>query len=186
MTWDRHLFSVFDDLEQQALGLYAEERDAEVSDLGREEYSRVSLASRLMASVDRPISVEVLGVGALSGTLDRVTGSWCLLRCHPHDWLLPLSAVVSVVGASERSVPEVAWPAIGRLGWRSALTRLVDLGHPCVVHLRNGTHHELVPRRAGADFLEASAIGTDEGSRSAAPMLVPFAALAAVRSLELP
>ncbi len=61
-----------------------------------------------------------------------------------------LDAVVAVHGASERSVPEVAWSPIARLGLGSALRRLADAGERCVLHLVDGTMHEAVLRRVGA------------------------------------
>ena len=103
------------------------------------EYHAVTLASRLMASAGRAVALDVRGVGRLEGTLERVgrrlvpargarrrTGS-----CRP-----PRSGASH--GASERSVPEVAWSPVARLGLGSALRRLADAGERCVLHLLDG------------------------------------------------
>ena len=63
MGWEEHLFALFDDLEQQAEALYDAERDVELADRSRAEYHHVSLASRLMASLDREVVLDLLGGG---------------------------------------------------------------------------------------------------------------------------
>ena len=175
MSWDEDLFAVLDDLEQQAEAIYAAERDAEVADRSRAEYGAVTLASRLMASLDTELTVGVTGVGRLTGTLRRVSKGWLLLGSAGSEWVVPLPAVTSVSGASARSVPEVAWSPITRLGLGSALRRLSEAAEPCVVHLADGSVHEARVARVGADFVEL-AVGETRVE------LVPFAALAAIRS----
>ena len=66
----------------------------------------------------------------MAGRLVRVAVEWCLLERPGHDWIVPLAAVAAVTGASGRAVPEVAWPAVTRLGLGSALRRLADAGEP--------------------------------------------------------
>ena len=124
MGWEEHLFSLFDDLEQQAEALYDTEREAELVDRSRSAYHEVTLASRLMASSGRTVVLDVRGVGRLEGTLDRVASGWFLLRGPAQDWVLRTVAVQVLSGASERSLPEVAWPPVARLGLASALRRL--------------------------------------------------------------
>ena len=175
MSWDEDLFAVLDDLEQQAEALYAAERDAELADRARAEYGAVTLASRLMASVGSELSVTVVGVGRLTGTLLRVSTGWLLLGAGGSEWVVPLAAVSSVGGASPRSVPEVAWSPLTRLGPGSALRRLSEAGEPCLVHLADGTVHEARLARVGSDFVELT-VGDGRVE------LVSFAALAAVRS----
>ena len=58
----------------------------------------------------------MLGVGRIAGLLQRVGADWCLAHGAAQDWVVRLSAVVAVDGASGRSVPEVAWSPIARLG----------------------------------------------------------------------
>ncbi len=180
MTWEEELFAVLDDLEQQAEALYDVERSAELADRSRAEYQQVTLASRLMASLATPVRLEVVGVGVVTGTLDRVGTGWCLLAGHGQDWVIRLEAVAAVHGASDRSLPEVAWSPIAGLGLGSALRRIADAGERCVVHTIDGTAHDVLLRRVGADFVEAVAgeVGEDR------TLLVAFASLAAVQSRE--
>lgn len=175
MSWDEDLFAVLDDLEQQAEALYVAERDAELADRARAEYGAVSLASRLMASVDTEVSITVVGVGRLTGTLLRVSTGWLLLGAGGNEWVVPLGAVSSVGGVSARSVPEVAWSPLTRLGPGSALRRLSEAAEPCLVHLLDGTVLEARVARVGSDFVEL-AVGDGRSE------LAPFAAIAAVRS----
>lgn len=178
MAWEDELFALLDDLEQQADALYDADRAPELADRSRAEYRQVTLAGRLAASVGREIGVELRGVGALVGTLERVAAEWCLLRCAGQDWVLTLAAVRSVTGASERAVPEVAWSPLARLGRASVLRRLAEAGERCLLHDVDGARVDGVPRRVGADFVEV-AVG-EEGRL----VLVAFGTLAAVQSRE--
>ncbi|MGZ4445169.1 MAG: hypothetical protein ACXVWZ_01660 [Nocardioides sp.] len=180
MSWEDDLFAVLDDLEQQAEALYDAEREVELADRGRAEYHHVTLDSRLMASVDRDVVLDVTGVGQVAGTLERAATGWCLLSGTAQDWVVRTAAVAVVHHPSERSVPEVAWTPVARLGLGSALRRVADAGEPCVLHLLDGARHEVVVRRVGADFLEARA-GEGPGART---VLVAFTALAAVQSRD--
>lgn len=175
MTWEEELFALLDDLEQQAESLYDAERDAELADRSRAEYHSVTLASRLMASVGEQLLLDLRGVGPVPGVLERVATGWGLLRGPGQDWVFRTAAVLRVVGASARSVPEVAWSPVTRLGVGSALRRIGDAGERCVVHLVDGGRQDGHLRRVGADFVE---VVVGEGRLE----LVPFAALAAVQS----
>lgn len=175
MGWEDELFAVFDDLEDQASALYAADRTAEVADRSRAEYQQVSLASRLMASAGSTLTLLVRGIGPVAGTVERVADGWLLLASGEHDWVVPLGAVATVEGASVRSVPEVAWSPLTRLGLASALRRIAEAGERCVLHLVDGTRHDGVLRRVGADFCELV-----EGDRRT--VLVAFSALAAAQS----
>jgi hypothetical protein len=175
MAWEEELFSLLDDLEQQAEALYDAERGVELADRSRAEYQQVTLASRLMASVGSDIGLDVRGVGAVAGTLERVGTGWCLVSGRGQDWIVPLGVVVAVRDASDRSAPEVAWSPVARLGLGSALRRLAEAGERCVLRLTDGRMLDGTVRRVGADFVEAR-IGEDGRA-----VLVPFAALGAVQ-----
>lgn len=177
MSWEEQLFSVLDDLEAQAEALYDAERDLELADRSRSEYARVTLTSRLMASLDAELGLELRGLGRVSGTLQRVGTGWCLLRGSGQDWIVRCEAILVVHDASPRSVPEVAWSPVTRLGLGSALRRLADAGERCLVHLVDGSSMDLVITRVGQDFLE----GRAPGDRS---LLVAFSGLTAVQSRE--
>jgi len=176
MAWEEELFSLFDDLESQAAAAFALDREAEIADRSRAEYAQVALAARLMASVGLDLVVDVRGVGPIAGTLDRVATGWVLLSGPGADWVVRQPAIGSVTGASERAVPDVAWPAVARLGLGSALRRLAESGERCLLHRLDGVRHEGVLRRVGADFVE---VVTGEPRRV---VLVAFESLAAVQS----
>jgi hypothetical protein len=175
VAWEDDVFALLDDLEQQAEALYDAERAPELADRSRSAYQQVTLASRLMASLEQDVVLEVLGVGAVPGTLSRTAAEWCLVRGPGQDWLVRLAAVASVTGASERALPEVAWSPVSRLGLGSPLRRLAESGERCVVRSLDGHAHEGVVSRVGQDFVEL----TGPGGRT---MLVAFTALAAVQS----
>ena len=176
MAWEEELFAYLDDLEGQAAALYDADRAPDLVDRGRAEYRQVTLASRLVASLDLEVTLELLGVGAVSGRLARVGTGWSLLRGPGQDWLVRHDAVAAVHGGSDRSVPEVAWPTLSRLGLASALTRLAEESAPCSLHLTDGRRHDGTLVRVGADFVE---VASGEAQRV---VLVAFAHLAAVQS----
>jgi hypothetical protein len=178
VTWEDELFRLFDDLEGQAAASFALDREAELADRRRAEYQQVSLAGRLMASVGREIGLDVMGLGTISGTLERVATGWLLLRGRGQDWVVREAAVTAVRGASERAVPAVAWPVAARLGLTSALRRIADAGERCVVHGTDGRAHDATVRRVGADFVE---LVVGEAGQL---VLVPYATLAAVQSRD--
>ena len=175
VSWEEQLFSVLDDLEQQAEALYDAERDLDLADRSRSEYAQVTLASRLMASLDAELTLELRGVGRVSGILRRVGTGWCLLHGAGQDWIVRTEAITVVHDASPRSVPEVAWSPVTRLGLGSALRRLADARERCLVHLVDGAQARGRADRVGQDFVE----GADTGGRTG---LVPFAALSAAQN----
>jgi hypothetical protein len=179
MAWEEELFAFLDDLEQQAGSLYDADRAPELADRERSAYREVPLAARLMASLERDLTLHVTGVGALPGRLGRVAQGWCLLAGPAQDWIVRLVAVAAVDGASDRAVPEVAWSAVARLGLGSALRRLADAGERCVVHRLDGARHDGALRRVGQDFVEVL-----EGD-PARVTLIAFDAIAAVQSRDL-
>jgi hypothetical protein len=157
VEWDERLFAFLDDLEGRAEALYDAERDSDLTDRSRTEYAAVTLAGRLMASLGGEVALDVLGVGPVTGVLQRVGPDWCLVHGAAQDWVVRLAAVASVEGASGRAVPEVAWSPVARLGFSSALRRLADAGERCIVHCVDGTAREGVPTRVGGDFVEVTA-----------------------------
>jgi hypothetical protein len=175
VDWDEQLFAFLDDLEQQAEALYDADRVDELADRSRSEYAGVTLVSRLMASLESELALDVLGVGPVVGALRRVGPDWCLLHGAAQDWVVPLAAVKSVEGASERSVPEVAWSPVSRLGLGSALRGLCETGAECRIHAVDGTVRDGRLLRVGSDFVEMT---VGEGR----VVLVARATLAAVQS----
>jgi hypothetical protein len=178
MAWEEELFAFLDDLEAQAGSLYDADRAPELADRERTEYQQVSLAARLMASVELDVTLHVTGVGPVAGRLDRVAQEWCLLAGPGQDWIVRLAAVAAVDRAADRAVPEVAWSPVTRLGLGSALRRLADAGERCVVHRLDGGRHDGTVRRVGHDFTEVL-----EGDPPRVT-LVAFDSIAAVQSRE--
>ena len=173
MTWEEQLFSVLDDLEGQAEALFQADRDAELADRTRSEYTAVTLASRLMASVGDDVVVTVSGMGPVRGMIQRVCADWFLLSTAMQEWVVRTAAVVQARGAAERSVPEAAWSPVARLGFGSALRRVAEERQGALVYLVDGSRLEARVERVGQDFVEVSV-----GSQAA---LVPFTAIAAVQ-----
>src|SRR5215208_2251181 len=155
MDWDERLFAFLDDLEQQAQALYDSDRASELADRSRSEYAGVTLVSRLMASMGSEVALDVSGVGPLAGRLQRVGPDWCLMHGAAQDWVVRLAAVTAVEGGSERSVPEVAWSPVSRLGLGSALRRLADAAAACRIHGVDGSIRDARLGRVGSDFVEA-------------------------------
>lgn len=176
-SWDEQLCALFDDLEGQASARYDLERDAELADRSRAEYSHVTLDSRLMASVGDRLVLTVAGVGRVEGELRRMGSGWCLVSGHAQDWILRTPCIRVVQGGSERSVPTLAWSPLHTLGVSSALRRLADSRARCVVHLVDGGRHEAVVHRVGADFVE---ISTPSDERA----LIAYDAISAVQSRD--
>lgn len=151
---EQELFELFDDLEAQAGALAHRERLEEVADRSRSAYHEVTLQSRLMASVGSHVRLEVVGLGALAGALVRVGSGWCRVTSGDVSWVVRIPAVTRVRGASTRSVPEVAWAVVDRLGHASVLRRLADEGRQVRFHLADGSSVEGSLSRVGADFVE--------------------------------
>ncbi|QIG44015.1 hypothetical protein G5V58_15625 [Nocardioides anomalus] len=176
MAWEDELFAYLDDLEGQAAALYDAERAPDLLDRSRTAYQEVTLSSRLVASTDLELTLELVGVGAVTGRLTRVGDGWSLLRGPGQEWVVPHHAVAAAHGVSDRSVPEVAWPALTRLSLTAALARLADGAEPCALHLTDGRRHDGTLLRVGADFVELAA------GAAARVVLVATAHLAAVQS----
>jgi hypothetical protein len=174
VTWEEELFALLDDLEGRAEALYDAEREAELADRTRAEYQQVTFASRLMASIDDDIALDVLGVGVVAGRLARAASDWCLVGGAGQDWIIRLDAIAAIHGASSRAVPEVAWSPLTRIGLGGALRRIADSGDRCVVHLVDGRGHDGLVHRVGADFVELT---VGEGRL----VLITFETLAAVQ-----
>lgn len=178
MTWEHQLFALLDDLEQQAEGVFSAERDLEVADRAQAEYAQVGAPTRLMASLGSPVTLQVRGVGTLTGELRRVADGWCLVASRGRQWIVRLDALSAARGLSQRSEPEVAWPVTARLGLGSALRRIAVAGEACQLRLVDGSQYDVRLARVGRDFVEAF-VGDE-----ATPALFWFAALAAVHQRD--
>ena len=176
MSWERALLELFDDLEQQAEGLALAHRDADVAEQARAEYAEVDLESRLHASLDQDVELQVPGAGPLRGRLAQVGRGWCLLASaggSSREVVVVTRALLSVRGLAAGARPESLRGVASRLGIGSVLRRLAEHGSRVTVVRSDGERRSGVLARVGADFLELA----DEGRLE----LVPFGALVAVR-----
>jgi hypothetical protein len=176
---DGLLDALFEDLEQQAAGLEAAERDAELADRVRGEYATVGLADRFHASLGHDVGLVLHGGHVVEGRLTDAGRGWCAVRppYRPTTWLVRLPAVSVARGMSARAAPEAARPAVSRLGLGSALHRFTE-GVPDVgLHLVSGAPWQARVLRVGADFVEVLRL---PGGDAGASELVSFDALRAV------
>jgi hypothetical protein len=177
MSWEESMFAVFDDLEQQASGLHLVERDAEVADLTVAEYSRVSLASRLHASVGSDLRIALLGGRVVSGRLARLGEDWFLLVDGATEWVVRHEGVATVGGLSSKAHSEDTWSVVDRLTMRAVLRRLAMANERCLVHFCDDRQVEGTVGRVGRDFFELN-VGEDAGRVVQA---VPNASVAALQ-----
>ncbi len=177
MSWEESMFAVFDDLEQQAEGLHLVERDAEVADLTVAEYSRISLASRLHASLGQDLRVRLLGGRVVSGRLARLGEDWILLAEGTSEWVVRHQGVVTVSGLSARAHSEDTWSVVDRLTLRAVLRRLATANDACVVHFCDDQQLEGRVGRVGRDFFELVVGEVDRVAQA-----VPHTAVAALQS----
>lgn len=154
MSWEESMFAVFDDLEQQAAGLKLVERDAEVADLTVAEYSRVSLGSRLHASVGQELRLRLVGGLHVSGRLARLGEDWLLLVDRSAEWIVRHDGIATLIGVSSRGHSEETWSVMDRLSLRAVLRRLSSVSEPCQVHFLDDQQVEGRIGRVGLDFFE--------------------------------
>ncbi len=177
MGWEKSVFAVFDDLEQQAEGLHLAERDAEVADLTVAEYSLVALGARLHASLGWEVSVRLVGGTAVTGRLGRVGEDWLLLECGAEEWIVRHRGIASVTGLSGRADHEAAWSVMDKLSLRAVLRALAGAGERCLVHFVDDHRVDGLVGRVGRDFLELT---VGEG-RLRRVEVVPLAGIAALQ-----
>ena len=177
MGWEESMSAVFDDLEQQAAGLHLVERDAEVAGLTAAEYSRVSLAARLHASVGRDLRLRLLGGQQVSGRLARTGEDWLLLVDGSAEWIVRHDGLCSVQGISGRADHEETWSVLDRLTLRAVLRRLSAERDDCLVHFVDDQRVHGRVGRVGQDFFELT-VGAGPGGTV---HVVTFAAVSALQ-----
>jgi len=186
MRWDDELAglaAVFEDLEQQAAGIHLAERDAEVADRSQAEYARVSLMSRLRASVGETVTIEAVGADPVHGELVRAGRDWVLLESAAgrSEWVVLASAITRASGLSRSAASEAGQQVTARLGLRSVLRGLVDARAEVTLQLRTGTSVRGVLARIGLDFAELVTEEGRSGHRRGLVELLPFEQLSSVR-----
>jgi len=182
MRWSE----LFADLEARAVAWEAAELELEVADRTRAETGRVVLANRLRRQLGSSFRLEVHGLGAIEGVLDRVGGDWLLLGLA-EDVVIPLAAITAVHDLPVAAVsPDGVNQVDSRLMLSSALRAIaVDR---CVVrlHRRDGSTVVGTPSRVGADWVDLACHDGDEVPRAGTVRdvcTVPFYAVGAVRRL---
>lgn len=175
---DADLKGLFEDLEQQAAGIHYAERDAELLDRARGEYATVTFASRVHASLGRPVTLGLVDGSVVEGTLGQAGVDWCSIGSERGTtWLVRLAAVATARGLSPRAVPEAARPALARQGFGSSLYRLASDSPDVLLHLVTAGRERVRVVRIGADFVETEPAAAVGGATS----VVPFSAVAAAR-----
>lgn len=167
------LLGVFADLELEAEGLHLDQRAAEAADLAVAEYAGVTLAARLLGSVDAEVRLRLDGGLEVGGRVARAGDGWVVLRGQA-TWLVPAAAITTAEGLAARAVATEARTVLARLSLASVLRRLAQERTPVLVHLRDASRLDGALARVGADFVEVA------GPRA---RIVTFAALAAVQEI---
>ncbi len=185
MRWD----ALFQDMEAQ---LAAEQRlalESEISERARVEMAGVSLADRLRGALNREIAVLLSSGMRVSGVLAHVGSEWIVLNEAPQQWLVPCSAAVSYQGVGRHVLQTTGVRA--RVGLASALRGLARDRSEVTVHLAMAGAQERalfgVIDRVGKDHFDLAVTSAGEARRQSnvsSVITVPFASLAALRSLR--
>jgi len=177
MGWEKTMFALFDDLEQQAEGLHLAGRDADVAELTMSEYSRVSLGARLHASLGLELRARLVGGHVVVGRLARLGEYWLLLVAGSAEWIVRYEGIASLAGLSARAHSEQTWSVMDRLSLRAVLRRLSGENEPCLVHLVDAQQIGGRIGRVGRDFFELRA---GEGAQTQV-QVVPVAPVVAIQ-----
>ncbi len=180
MRWDR----LFDDLEGQLAQEQRGELEAEIADRTRRERAMVHVLDRLAASQGE-IAVVLRGERRLAGMVSDV-GRDFLIVAERVRHLVPLAAVLEVIGLTDRAVGPGAAAALRRFGLGYALRGLAR--DRAVVVLSDVTGRALSGRIGvvGADYLELTPgeRGQQRGVDRPSARVIPFAAVACVTGTD--
>lgn len=180
MRWER----LFDDLEAQLEAASAAELAGEVSERTRYERGQLTLADRLVAWVGQPVRLHVLGGAAVAGRLEQAAEQWIVVQHGPSVVLVPIAAVVDIVGLGAAASTGDRGSVPRRLGLTAALRAVARDRSPVHVELVDGRALAGTVDAVGADHLDLAEHPPDEPRRPTAVLgvrTVPIAALAAVR-----
>jgi hypothetical protein len=179
--------ALFADLSAQLAAAEAQALDGEVADRTRREVAQLRLYDRLAPLVGSDVHVQVLGAGAVSGTLLDAGPDWALVA-EPggRRVVAPLAAVAWVGGLSRLSAaPGTQGQVAARLTLAYVLRALARDRAAVSLVLRDGSGRSGTLDRVGRDYVELAEHPAGEPRRAAAVsgvLAVPFAALALVRS----
>jgi hypothetical protein len=180
MRWQ----ALFADLEGQARAWEVVERDTEVADRTRAELAQVSLLRRLHRNVGRPVRMQVVGPGEVSGRLERLGLDWVLLTT-PDETVVVTAAISAVFNLPvESTAAEGISEVRSRTGLTSVLRAIARDRSSVVVGLRQGLSLLGTPDRVGADWFDLAVHEAGQAPRLRSVrsrLTVPFAAIATVR-----
>lgn len=181
MRWQ----ALFDDLGGQLDAAETAELAAEVADRSRREAALVPLLDRLRAARGGQVCVHLPGLGQLGGRLTDCGAQWLLLETeHATEVLVPLTAVLGVVGLGARTAPPDDSAVGRRLDLRWVLRAIARDRTAVTVGLRDGTLLTGTLDRVGLDHVDLAEHGLGELRRAAAVRqvrVVPLDAVVLVR-----
>lgn len=180
--WD----DLFADLDAQADALEVAERAGEISERTRIELAAIGMLERIRAALGTPVRIQILGGLEIGGTLQRAGSDWLLIdEGSGREAVIALTCVRAVLGLGRLSaVPGGGGPVTAKLTLRSALRGIARDRSGVRIHLVDGAVLDATIDRVGADFIEVARHAVGEARRRSEVrdvLLVPFAALAAVR-----
>jgi len=167
MRWD----DLFADLAGQLEGGLGAEQAGLVAELTRAERAGIALADRFRAHRG-PVRLALTNGELLAADVVDAGQDWVLLSEPPREHLVPLAAVVSASGLSDRVAPDEG-PALGRLGMRTALRALARDRQ--VVRVATAAS-ELIGLVAavGADHLDLAPVAADTQRPTTGRMTLPL------------
>lgn len=173
MRWD----DLFADLAGQLEAGLGAERAELVAELTRAERAGIALADRCRAHRGS-LRLTLTDGELLTGEVADAGPDWLLLASPPHEHLVPLTAVVSAAGLTERvASPEGA--ALARLGITSAL-RALARDRQVVRVVAVGTEIIGMVAAVGADHLDVAPMASDTMRPTGERVTVPLRALVRV------
>jgi hypothetical protein len=179
MRWD----ALFADFEAQLEAAEAADLATEVADRTRREHAAVRLLDRLAAAAGGTVRMHVVGVGSITGRIERSGPGWALLVDEAdREVVVSLDAVTGVYGlpGAAARLPAVA----ARLGLGHVLRALARDRATVGVVLVDGATATGTIDRVGADFFDLTEHGYAEARRRddvRAVRVVPFSGFAAAR-----
>jgi small nuclear ribonucleoprotein (snRNP)-like protein len=180
VRWER----LFDDLEAQLDAASAAELAGEVSERTRYERGQLTLADRLLAWVGQPVRLQLLGGTTVAGRLEQAAQEWVVVEHGPSVMLVPLAALVDIVGLGAAASTGDRQSVPRRMGLTAALRAVARDRSPVHVELIDGRAVAGTVDAVGADHLDLAEHPPDEPRRPAAVRrvhTVPLTAIAAVR-----
>lgn len=186
MRWD----ALFEDMEAQLASERLLGLESEISERARMEMAVIDVSDRLRGAIGQKIDVTLRSGTQVSGTLSHVGSESLVLDEGPHQWLVPVTAVLTYRGLGRQARAGQS-TASQRLGLASALRMLARDRAELAVHLLESAREERMMRgvidRVGRDHFDLAVMLPGEVRRSgnvASVATIPFQSLAALRSLR--